>query len=232
VKRISSDALLVRSVAYGESDLIVQLLTESDGRLSAIARGGRKSQKRMGGALEPLHTLHVELDDRGREMTTLKEARVVRIRARIATSLDALDAAGTALRWARQLCPPRTPEPGAWATLMHLLDELDVGSAHPNVELAAAALRLLTDVGYALEFERCVACGRVRPPGRAAYVDPTRGGIVCTSCGASRRLLDAELLEVARAAQAGDARGVSGAHAAAILELVEEAMGAHAGIRA
>ena len=231
-KLIASEALLVRSIPYGESDLIVQLLTESDGRLSAIVRGGRKSQKRVGGALEPFHTIRVEIDDRGREISTLKEARIAKVRANIAKSLDALDAGGAALRWARQLCPTRTPEPGAWATLMHLLDELDAGAAHPRVELAAAALRLIADVGYALDLDRCVGCGKPRPPGRPAYVDASRGGIVCTACGGARRLLDAELLDVARAAQAGDASGVTEAHAAEILALVEEAMGAHAGIEA
>ena len=232
LKRITSDALLVRSIPYGESDLIVQLLTESDGRISAMIRGGRKSTRRASGALEPFHTIRVELEDRGRELATLKEARLSKVRTNLATSLDALDAAGSALRWARQLCPPRTPEPAAWGTLTHLLDELDAGVAHPKVELAAAALRLLADVGYALDLDRCVGCGKPRPPARPAYVDPSRGGIVCTSCGGAPRMLSAELLDVARAAQAGDASGLTQAHAAEILALVEEAMGAHAGIEA
>ncbi len=232
LKRITSEALLVRSVPYGETDLVVQLLTESDGRLGAIVRGGRKSQKRVGGALEPFHTIRVELEDKGRELATLKEARLSRVRTGIATSLEALDAAGAALRWARQLCPPRTPEPAAWGTLTHLLDALDGGVAHPKVELAAAALRLLADVGYALDLDRCVGCGKPRPAGRPAYVDAARGGIVCTSCGGARRLVEAELLDVARAAQGGDGSRITQAHAAAILAIVEEAMGAHAGIEA
>jgi DNA repair protein RecO (recombination protein O) len=236
VRRITSEALLVRSVPYGESDLIVQLLTASDGRLGAVVRGGRRSQRRVGGALEPFHTIRVEVEDKGRELTTLKEARVTRIRTNIAGSLDALDAAGKALRWARQLCPPRTPEPAAWATLIHLLDELDAGVAHPKVELAAAALRLLSDVGYGLDLERCVGCGKKRPPGTLVYVDPSRGGIVCTSCrrerNGARRVMSAALVDVACAAQARDAPAIPEEHADAILAVVEEAMGAHAGIEA
>jgi DNA repair protein RecO (recombination protein O) len=234
VKRISSDALLVRTVPYGETDLIVQLLTESDGRLSAIVRGGRRSKKRVGGALEPFHTIFVELEDGGREILTLKEARVTKVRWNIPTSLEALEAAGSALRWARQLCPPRIPEPGAWATLTHLLDELDRGVAHPNVELAAASLRLLGDVGYGLDLERCVGCGKVRPAGKMAYVDTARGGILCASCRSEKRghlrALSSSLVDAARAAQTGDASALTEEHAVEILALVEEAMGAHAGI--
>ena len=213
---------------YGESDLIVQLLTEREGRLSAIVRGGRKSQKRVGGAMEPFHTIRVDLDDRGQEMATLKEARLVKVRARIAASLEALDAAGTALRWARQLCPPRTPEPAAWATLLALLDALDEEApAAPKLLLAQAALRLLADVGYALDFERCVGCGRARPPGKPAYFDSARGGVVCRACGGARKLVDAHVLAVA-----SDPSKMSTDDAAELLVIVEEAMGAHAGIEA
>jgi DNA repair protein RecO (recombination protein O) len=228
LRRIVTEALLVRSVPYGESDLIVQLLTAEDGRLSAIVRGGRRSQKRVGGAMEPFHTLRVELEDRGKELVTMKEARLARVRARIASSLESLDAAGAALRWARQLCPPRTREPAAWVTLNALLDALDEGSLRPpRVLLAEAALQLLADVGYGLDLQSCVACGRPRPPARPAFVDPARGGVVCSACGGARRLLDARLLEVAR-----DPSGMTVDDANALLGLVEEAMGAHAGIEA
>jgi DNA repair protein RecO (recombination protein O) len=220
-------------VAYGESDLIVQLLTEADGRLSAMVRGGRKSQKRVGGTMEPFHTIRVELEDHGTEMATLKEARIAKIRTRIATNLEAIDAAGTALRWARQLCPPRTPEPAAWATLTALLDALDAedtaerGARSPKMLLAGAAVALLADVGYGLEFERCVACGKPRPRARSAYVDAARGGVVCSECGGARRLVDARLLDVIEGQ-----REMTEAEATQILAVVEDAMAVHAGIEA
>jgi DNA repair protein RecO (recombination protein O) len=66
VKRIETAALLVRSVAYGEADLIATFFTETDGKLSAMIRGARRSTKRFGGALEPIHELHVVLDDKGK----------------------------------------------------------------------------------------------------------------------------------------------------------------------
>jgi len=45
------------------------------------------------------------------------DAELVVVRTGITAHLDALEAAGQALRWARDLCPPRTPEPAAFATL-------------------------------------------------------------------------------------------------------------------
>ena len=123
IKRVDSAALLVRSIGYGESDLIATFLTRDAGILACVVRGGKRSQKRFGGALEPIHELFVAIEDRGRELCTLKEARVERIRHGVTANLEAIEAAGQALRWARHLCAPRTEEAGVWRNLGDLLEQ-------------------------------------------------------------------------------------------------------------
>jgi DNA repair protein RecO (recombination protein O) len=235
VRRIDTPALLVRSVPYGEADLVATFFTETDGKLAAIARGARRSSKRFAGALESIHELVVVLDDKGKELATLKEARIARARTGIVADLDAMDVAGQALRWVRHLCPARTPEPGAWVELRALLDVLDArepgasaGALPPVAQhLAIFGLRLLGEVGYGLELQRCARCGRPCPAGRAAHV--ASSGLVCTECGGARRTMSGELRTLASRAQAGDASVVmSEAQARAILTIVEEAMAAHA----
>jgi DNA repair protein RecO (recombination protein O) len=228
VKRIESAALLVRSVAYGEADIIATFFTETDGKVSAIVRGARRSSKRFGGALEPIHELFITLDDKGKELCVLKEARIGRVRDGIVADLDMMDAAGRALRWVRHLCPARTPEPSAWASLRALLDVLD---AHfpPLQHLAVFGLGLLTDVGYAIDFERCVRCGKPCPEGRPAFIDAAGGGLVCMTCGGARRTLGAELRALALRAQ-GRERDLtmSPAQASELVAIAEEAMSVHA----
>jgi len=227
-KAIASDALLVRSVAYGESDLIVTLLTESDGKVSALVRGGRKSTRRVGGSLEPVHTIAVKLDDRGGDLATLREATLSRVRARTVMDLEALDVAGIALRWARHLFPPRHVEPHAWNTTVGLLDDLEAASGPPRALLAGAALRLLADFGYALDLDRCVKCSRPCPEARAAAIDAARGGLVCQSCGGARRLISPELRRIGRAAQ-HERVTMTPEQADQLLEIVDDAMAAHTG---
>nr|MDQ2647496.1 DNA repair protein RecO [Myxococcota bacterium] len=75
----STEALVLRRVEYGDADLIVTLLTLSLGRVSALARGARKSRRRFGGALEPFFTLSVTLEERrSSELFALREASVLR----------------------------------------------------------------------------------------------------------------------------------------------------------
>jgi DNA repair protein RecO (recombination protein O) len=234
VSRIDSDALVVRTVELGEADVIATLFTEQAGKISAVVRGARKGSRRIGGALEPVHTIAVLLEDKGAELATLKEARIVRTRPRVTADLEALDAAGTVLRWARHLFPPRTPEPAGWRVLISLLDVLEEGLRSPRKELASAGLALLAAVGYGLELERCVGCARACPAGKAAYLDPTRGGLVCRSCrgasGGTAGVLSVAERDGLRALAAGRVEDATVAQADTVLGLIDRALAAHTGL--
>ena len=235
-RRTSSEArvalaLLLRRVEYGESDLVLTLLTDSIGRVSALARGARKSVKRFGGVLEPMHTLRIAYDDRsGAELIALREAKLERARPFLVTSLERMQAAGQALNWVRKAAPPRTPEPEVWAAMSELLDHLGDpnDAAQPRTRLAESGLRLLAAFGWGIDFERCVSCGKLAASGQTAAVDATRGGLVCRNCGgARRRMSGAERAALTSAASGG---ALADAHAPLALELVEQALKAHGGI--
>lgn len=195
-------SFLLSRVAYGEADLVVHLFTERLGKVSGLARGARRSQKRFSGSLEPLHTLVVELEERAQgELLTLKGAVIEKPRMGIVDSLDAMDAAGHALGWVRKASPQRTPEPLVFDALENLLDRLDEGpsAAVRDAEIIAFGLRLLEALGFGLEFARCVSCGKACAEGKSAWISPERGGIVCRACGGGPLLLGAPLRNWMRA---------------------------------
>lgn len=225
---IQSPAVLVRSVAYGEADLILTLFTESDGKVAAVARGARRSAKRFGGALEPIHELVVAFEDKGKELCVLREARIFRAHTGITADLDALDAAGRALRWIRHLCPSRTREPSVWSSLVGLLDALDTRTETLQ-NVAAFGIKLLADMGYGIDFQGCVRCGKPCPEGRSAFLDPAGGGLVCMACGGARRTMDSELRRVARGVSAGECDlRMTVSQAGDLVTIVEEALSIHA----
>ncbi len=223
-------ALLLRRVSYGESDLVVTLFTEALGRVSALARGARRSQKRFGGSLEPMHTLSVRIDERaGAELLALREATLETPRHHLVRDLDRMQAAGRALGWIRRAAPPRTPEPDAWRVLLELLDRLDDerDARAPRLHLAELGLRLLAALGWGLDLERCVRCGKPCEPGRAAMLDAARGGLVCRACGGARVQLDGAARARLASAAAGQNPGLSAEDADTALALVEVALREH-----
>lgn len=224
-ERVDDRALLLRVVPVGEADLVVTVLTATRGVLAASARGARRSARRFG-ALEPIHELAVSLELHGGDVGKLVEARIERLRPRLVADLGRLDAAGRLLRWTRRAAPPSVPEPDAFDVLSAALDGLDAEVADPPAILAAAGLDLLEALGWGVDLERCVACGRPCPAGAAASIDPTRGGLVCRACGGARRVWSAELRAAVLGARAGGP-GLEPRAAAAVLDLVEAALDAH-----
>ncbi len=223
-------ALLLRRVSYGESDLVVTLFTEALGRVSALARGARRSQKRFGGSLEPMHTLLVRLDESaGAELMALREASLETPRHHLVRDLDRMQAAGRALGWIRRAAPPRTPEPDAWRVIIELLDRLDDArdTRTPRLHLAELGLRLLAALGWGLDLELCVRCGRACEPGRAAMIDASRGGLVCRACGGARMVLDGAARARLASAAAAKTPGLSPEDVDTALGLVESALRTH-----
>ena len=226
-------ALLLNRTAYGEADWILSLFTEHKGVIGARAWSGRKSHKRFGGALEPFHTLRVELLERpSSDLATLSSSVIETARLGLLTNLDAMITAGKALSWARRSVPVRTPEPRIWHDLSSLLDRLDASSSADDSResLVPFGLRLLANLGWGLELDSCVKCGLRCSPRQSAMVSPARGGLICRGCGGARRLLAPttrrSLLRLSR----GEDAELSQEDVETGLYLVESSLQEHAGI--
>jgi DNA repair protein RecO (recombination protein O) len=231
-RTLRTRALVVRRTQFRESDLIVSLFTERLGAVTALARGARRSQRRFGGTLEPLHTLNVLLDEiTTRELLGLREANIEIARRRLTLDLAAMEAAGRALGWVRRAAPPHTPEPEVWRVVCALLDRLDASDddASPAVELAECGLRLLAAFGWGIDFERCVVSGRACQPGQAAMLDPIRGGLVSRGSGGGPIHLDGATRQRLARVVREPGRVLVPSDVEVALQVVEAALRAHAG---
>jgi DNA repair protein RecO (recombination protein O) len=188
-----SRALLLRSVDYRDSDRIVTLLTEDYGKMSALARGARKSQRRFGGALQPYVLMNVYFRPGRGELAHLERVSVDRSFHEILRSLGAIGAAGAALAVIRERVPDHEPEPAVFDTAVRLLTALNEGVPAEEA-LLCLQIRVLALLGFAPTLDRCVHCGKTPAQGRSASFDGVRGGIVCRACGGGRLVLSAGAL--------------------------------------
>jgi len=219
-------------VEYGESDLIVQVFSESLGRLSVLAKGARKSQRRFD-SLEPFHTLKLTFLDRpGSDLVTLRDASLERPRFGLLANLESLDMAARGLRFLRRSTQPRSAEPGLFQRTERFLDQIAETPASAPLWLGAYGLDLLTALGWGLDFSACVSCGKPCAVGQSAFVHPVRGGLICRACGGGPLRISANLREFlsAEISTRSDPDLLDTREIDTILEIVGRALSSHTGV--
>jgi DNA repair protein RecO (recombination protein O) len=160
---IHTEALILRSVDFGESDRIVHLLVPETGRLTAIAKGARRSFRRFPGTLDLFNHLRVQAERRrAASMARLEHAQLLRTFHRLRTDPTRF-ALGCYLL---ELLDRLAPEGGARADTKRMfgftlaaLEILD--DQRPDLRMRALLeLRALDAVGLRPELRCCVRCGQ------------------------------------------------------------------------
>lgn len=175
------EGIIIGGRRYGESSLILEVMTSAHGRHPGLVRGGRS--RRTLPLLQPGNRVSVtwraRLEDHlgtfAVETTGLYAAELIRE----PLGLHGLNTLLAHLR----LLAEREPHPDLFEAALDLIPRL----ADPHVAGAALArfeLALLAEAGFGLDLERCAATG-----GRdeLVYVSPKSGRAVCAAAGAPYR---------------------------------------------
>jgi DNA repair protein RecO (recombination protein O) len=187
-RAVKTEAVVLRSMRYGEADRILHLYTPDRGRVSAIAKGVRRARSRFGGRLEPFFRLRIELHEGRSELLTVTGAQTVEGHARLRGDAGALDAAARACDAVGRLFETSEPHPGVFNLLcrkLSLLDEQAAGSERSSTGRAAALafrLKLLLAAGLAPQLGECVVCGEHE---HLVGFSGAAGGVVCGACEAA-----------------------------------------------
>lgn len=178
--------VVLRTTPLRESDLLVVLYTDTHGRVSAVARGARRSQRRFAGALSLLVLGRFQLGRQPRgDLWGLEGAEVVREWTRLSSDVVAVAHASYVAEIVGALLPPEAPDPAALQLIVALWDSLADAGPSPGA-LRAVELALLDLAGHRPAIESCAACGATDLEVGAVF-DPERGGAICRSCAARSR---------------------------------------------
>jgi DNA repair protein RecO (recombination protein O) len=185
---VKTQAVVLRSIRYGEADRIVHLYTPDRGRIGAIAKGVRRSRSRFGGRLEPFFRLDLVLHEGRSELLTITAAETVAGYGRLRSDGPALDSAARACDALARLFDTGEPHPEVFNLLCNELALLDADPARAtHANQLAFRLKLLLAAGLAPQLAACAACGAQE---HLVGFSGAAGGVVCSSCEASSFALD------------------------------------------
>ncbi|MGI8624799.1 MAG: DNA repair protein RecO [Solirubrobacteraceae bacterium] len=186
---LKTEAIVLRSIRYGEADRIVHLYTPHRGRVSAIAKGVRKARSRFGGRLEPFFRIEGVFHVGRSDLLTVTSVSTLAPHARLREGAAALDVAARCCDAVSRLFATEDPHPGVYHLLANELALLDAEPAHATAANGVAfRLKLLLAAGLAPQLSACASCGETE---QLSGFSGAAGGVVCPSCEAGSFRLDA-----------------------------------------
>jgi DNA repair protein RecO (recombination protein O) len=180
---LKTEAIVLRSIRYGEADRILHLYTPRHGRLGAIAKGVRRARSRFGARLEPFFHVRLVLHDGRGDLYTVTSVDTVATHARLRDHAVTLDAAARACDAVARLFETPSPHPEVFTLLANQLGLLasDPAVAGPANGLAFR-MKLLLAAGILPQLGACADCGE---PEHLRGFSAAAGGVVCSSCQAA-----------------------------------------------
>jgi DNA repair protein RecO (recombination protein O) len=180
-------AIVIRTVEFSETSLVVTLFTREFGKIGALAKGARRLKSPFESALDLLALCRIVFLHKSSDaLDLLTEAKLLRRFRPAGRDLAGLYAGYYVAELLGALTDDDDPHP----ELFDLADEALVGLAAGDAvakwvaRFELGALRLL---GHMPSLDRCVGCGDPVPAaGRVAF-GQLDGGVLCSRCRGGKK---------------------------------------------
>ncbi len=185
---LKTEAIVLRSIRYGEADRILHLYTPGCGRIGAIAKGARRSRSRFGARLEPFFHVRAVMQEGRGDLFTVTSVDTVAVHAGLRDHAVSIDAAARACDAVARMFETPDPHPEVFSLLGNELALLGSNPVHSRPANGLAfRLKLLLAAGIVPALAACATCGESE---HLHGFSAAAGGVVCGSCEAGAFALD------------------------------------------
>jgi len=178
-----TEAIVLKSIKFGDTSRIATLYTKDHGKVKVIAKGVRSPKSRLAGGLQTFSHLQVVFYmKRTSEIYLLSQVDTIEAYQSLYKDLNRYVYASAALELLDRLITGEESNPRlfelALATLSFMQscreESLEMGFAHFSLELAEL-------LGYRPKFDKCTGCGRNIEAAMILF-SSDKGGIICRRC--------------------------------------------------
>lgn len=177
-----AEGLILRVTDFSETSRIVGIFTREFGKISALAKGGRRLKGPFESALDLLATCQIVFLRKSTSGLDLLTEAKLRHRFRPQErDLTCLYAGYYVAELLLALTEDYDPHPELYAAAQ---DALQSFANSPTMPIAVLRfeLVLLREIGQLPDFENCAGCGAALTEGRTFGFWVTQGGLICPDC--------------------------------------------------
>jgi DNA repair protein RecO (recombination protein O) len=231
VKEFQDDAVVLRTFKSGESDRVVVLWTREHGKVRVFAKGVRKTTSKLGGTLEALAYVRVDLAETRGDFYVARHVSHREHLSTLRSSYDRINAGYAVVEVVDAIPSDDVADEGIFELLVRVLVTLDNEEFQPALVPASFFFKLLAHDGSEPVVDSCVNCGSAGP---LVAFDAQVGGTLCANCR-SGHSMSPEALLLIRRIMGGDLASVlresSPPGAGEVMTLAQDAIEQHFGKR-
>jgi DNA repair protein RecO (recombination protein O) len=181
---VTTDAVVLRTMKYKESSRIATLLTRRLGKISVLAKGARDRKSRLGPPLQPMNHLTVVIYRKeNRELQLLTQCDLVRNYKALTAEIDRMAAGMAAIELVDAVTPAEEENTTLFELLTRTLATFDTATKNPGNALYYFEMRLLENLGFKPDFQRCYNCGTAVGGSDGNHgLRMSYNGILCANC--------------------------------------------------
>jgi DNA repair protein RecO (recombination protein O) len=179
-----TDAIVLKSVDYKESDKLLTLFTPSRGKVLAGIRGVRKPKSKLNFAAQPFCFAEYVLAEKGGRYTVTSAYMYDGFFA-LRTDITRYYAACAALEICNALLMEEERCDGTFIACVECLKNLSLTDDDPAESLLTFALQAVRESGYPIDLDGCGLCGSDVTD--TPYFDFEFGFFTCKACSQGER---------------------------------------------
>jgi DNA repair protein RecO (recombination protein O) len=184
-----SEAIILRTRDFGESDLIVTAFSNHYGNIKGIAKGARRSSKRFVNSLNIFSLVNLTFKERSnRELVWVDSCDLVDGYPGIRSNYTVFSNASYIVEITEILFPANIQNIELFNLLKFALGALSDKQDPEKIRIIFQA-QAMRSGGFGINLSTCSVCGRsYKGKGRALF-DPSAGSLTCMSCGKETSLM-------------------------------------------
>lgn len=177
---------VLRTLSYGESDLIVTFYSHEFGKLKGIAKGAKRSKKRFANVFEPFSLTNIIFTRKSRDMLAFIEScDIISHYHAIRQDMEKTLIASYFIDLADHFSPEGKKNEKVFQLLQDFLLMLEDKASDATVRFFE--MRLLKLTGFEPALEHCIVCKTPVTNGNSYYFHASEGGIKCSACAKPQR---------------------------------------------
>jgi DNA repair protein RecO (recombination protein O) len=174
----------------GETDRIYAILTLESGKIRVLAKSARRTNAKLAGSLEPVTYSEIFVA-KSKGLGKITGALTINNFSKIKSDLESLEQAAYVFKILEKMVPEQEKDEKVFNLMLDylsVLEKLNEKETNGKKEILTAGLlfKLLGELGYRIEAEKCLSCGKKLKP-ESNYFSPTRGGILCANCASAAK---------------------------------------------